>query len=297
MLAADLGNTADGWLTELIMLPTAALVPIPEGLDYADAAALGAAGITAWTVLETLGKIKAGDTVLALGTGGVSILALQIARLNGATVAITSSSDDKLAIARQLGATITVNYRRTPDWARVIREATGGRGVDIIVETVGMATLPESLACCAPNARVGLLGALGGRSINGPMPRILNNVMLKGITSGSRRMYADLLAAFAANGIRSRGLTGALLSTRRRQPTNTWPVATMSARSSLRSSANGTYLSTRRVWKIAEAFDLSSCDMSRDFQPLERFGSSFAGARFYSVWVMANALLGYQFEQ
>ena len=204
IFAADLGNSADGWLTELITLPAQSLIAIPDGLTFADAAALGAAGITAWTVLENLGGVKAGDTVLTLGTGGVSILALQIAKMNGATVAITSSSDDKLAIARDLGADITVNYRQTPRWGEAIRAATDGRGVDIVVETVGVATFDESLSCCAPNARIGLLGALGGQPDTPPnlMPLLLGNITLKGITSGSRQMYADLLRACHANGLR-----------------------------------------------------------------------------------------------
>ncbi len=202
----DLGSTRDGWLTELITLPAAALVRVPNGMSYGDAAALGAAGITAWTVLETLGQVKPGDTVLTLGTGGVAILALQIAKMNGATVAITSSSDDKLAIATALGADITVNYRKNPQWATAVQAATGGRGVDVVVETVGVGTLPQSLSCCAPNARVGLLGALAG---DAGKPTDLSalyfgNIILKGITSGSRAMLADLLRACAANSLRPR---------------------------------------------------------------------------------------------
>jgi NADPH:quinone reductase-like Zn-dependent oxidoreductase len=206
IFAADLGSSRDGWFADYIVLPAASVVKLPDGMSYEDAAALGAAGITAWTVLRTLGDIKPGDWVLALGTGGVSILALQIAGMAGARVAITSSSDDKLAVARELGADVTVNYRSDPDWAGTIRTATGGRGVDIVVETVGLATLDQSLSCCAPNARVGLLGALGGRPEKGVQLSnlILGNVVLKGITSGSRRMLADLLAAFHANGVQPR---------------------------------------------------------------------------------------------
>ncbi|MDJ0928114.1 MAG: NAD(P)-dependent alcohol dehydrogenase [Gammaproteobacteria bacterium] len=203
IFGADLGNTADGWLTELITLPAQSLITIPDSLSFADAAALGAAGITAWTVLQNVGQVKAGDTVLTLGTGGVSMLALQIAKMNGAKVAITSSSDDKLAVARELGADITVNYRKTPEWADAVRAATDGRGVDIVVETVGVATLSDSLSCCAPNARIGLLGSLGGQPDEPPnlMSLFLGNITLKGITSGSRRMFADLLRACDANGI------------------------------------------------------------------------------------------------
>ena len=206
VFAADLGNTRDGWLAERIVLPAAALVQLPASMSFEDAAALGAAGITAWAVLVSLGRIRAGDTVLTLGTGGVSMLALQIAKISGARVAITSSSDEKLELCRALGADITVNYRRTPAWHETVREATGGRGVAIVVETVGLSSLAQSLACCAPNARVGLLGALGGAT-PGPTslgPLILNNIVLKGITSGSRRMLDDLLRASAANGLRPR---------------------------------------------------------------------------------------------
>jgi NADPH:quinone reductase-like Zn-dependent oxidoreductase len=201
IFAADAGNTRDGWLAERIVLPANSLVRIPENLSFEAAAALGAAGITAWAVLETLGRIKAGDTVLTLGTGGVAVLALQIAKMCGARVAITSSSDEKLALCRKLGADITVNYRNQPAWHEAVRAANGGRGVDIVVETVGASTLSQSLAACAPNARVGLLGALGGPAPAPPNlgPLILNNVVLKGITSGSRRNLEDLLRASAAN--------------------------------------------------------------------------------------------------
>lgn len=204
IFAADLGSSRDGWFSEYILLPAAALVKLPGDMSFEDAAALGAAGITAWTVLQTLGQMKPGDWVLTLGTGGVSMLALQIASIAGARVAITSSSGAKLAVARELGADVTVNYRQDPDWAQTVRDATGGRGVDIVVETVGLATLEQSLAACAPNARVGLLGALGGRPESGAQlgNLILGNVVLKGITSGSRRMLEDLLVAFDSNGVR-----------------------------------------------------------------------------------------------
>lgn len=204
VFARDLGNTADGWLAERIVLPAASLVRVPDALNHAEAAALGAAGITAWAVLEAFAGVRPGDVVLALGTGGVAVLALQIAKMAGATVAITSSSDAKLQAVRALGADITVNYRSRPDWQVAIREATGGRGVDIVVETGGFATLPQSLGCCAPNARVGLLGALAGRAEGGGdlSPMIVANAIVKGITSGSRRMLEDLLRACAANGVK-----------------------------------------------------------------------------------------------
>jgi NADPH:quinone reductase-like Zn-dependent oxidoreductase len=204
VFAGDVGNSIDGWLQEQIVLPAAALVKLPANVSYEDAAALGAAGITAWAVIEPLGRVKSGDVVLTLGTGGVAILALQIAKMSGATVAITSSSDAKLAVCRELGADITINYKTTPAWQDAVLAATGGRGADIVVETVGLSSLSQSLACCAPNARVGLLGGLGGPPPGGVSlgPLIGKNVVLKGITSGSRRMLEDLLRAFDANGVK-----------------------------------------------------------------------------------------------
>jgi NADPH:quinone reductase-like Zn-dependent oxidoreductase len=202
----DLGNSADGWASEHVLLPAAALLRIPDGIGDPEAAALGAAGITAWTVIETLGRAKPGDVVLTLGTGGVSIVALQIAKLFGARVAITSSSDDKLAVARRLGADIAINYRSTPQWPERVLAETGGRGADIVVETVGLGTLDQSVACCAPNARIGLLGALAPAPDGGvakPWGALIGrNLTIKGITSGSRAQLDDLLRAAAANGLR-----------------------------------------------------------------------------------------------
>jgi NADPH:quinone reductase-like Zn-dependent oxidoreductase len=204
VFAGDVGNSIDGWLQEQVVLPASALVKLPAKMGYEEAAALGAAGITAWAVLEPFGRMKSGDVVLTLGTGGVAILALQIAKMGGATVAITSSSDAKLAACRELGADITVNYKTTPAWHEAVLAATGGRGADIVVETVGLGSLSQSLACCAPNARVGWLGGLEGPPAGGPslFPMIAKNVVLKGITSGSRRMLEDLLRAIDGNGVK-----------------------------------------------------------------------------------------------
>lgn len=200
--SADLGSTIDGMLGQHVVVPAACLVQIPKSFTYQDAACLSVAAVTAWSVIEPFAKIKPGDTVLALGTGGVSIFALQIAKMNGARFAITSSQDDKLERCKKLGADITVNYKTTPDWEKAILTATGNRGVDIVVETGGMATLNQSLAACAPNARVGFVGGLGGRPEAAPntLPLLTKNLTLKGITSGSRRMFIDLLKAMDATG-------------------------------------------------------------------------------------------------
>ncbi len=199
----DLGITRDGWLAEQVLIPAAALIKVPDGLTDAQVAPLPAAGLTAWQAVVTVGKVKAGDVVLMLGTGGVSIFALQIAKLNGATVAITSSSDAKLAQARALGADITINYATTPDWPAALMAATGGAGADIIVETGGIATLPQSIAAAAVNGRIVIIGALGGaaNTIANFSTIIGKNLALHGITAGSRAMLASLIRAVDAGGV------------------------------------------------------------------------------------------------
>lgn len=205
LFAADLGVSLDGWLAEQIVVRADALLPVPDSLSDEQAAPLCAAGLTAWNAVVEVGAVKAGDRVLVLGTGGVSVLALQIARMHGARVAVTSSSDAKLEAMRALGADITVNYQREPDWARAFRQANGGAGADIVVETGGLATLVESIAAAAPNGRIALIGALGGAAVN-TLPNfssiIGKNLLLRGITVGSRAMLARLLRAAPLHGMR-----------------------------------------------------------------------------------------------
>ena len=200
----DIGITHDGWLAQQVRMPAAALIKLPDSVSTLQAAPLASSALTAWHALVEVGGIKAGDLVLALGTGGVSIFALQIARMCGARVAITSSSDDKLALARSLGADITVNYITTPDWAAAIAAANGGVGADIIVETGGQATLAQSINAAAPNARIVIIGALAGAASEG-LPNygaiIGKNLVLRGIAEGSRAMLARLVAAVATNGL------------------------------------------------------------------------------------------------
>lgn len=201
---ADYGITHDGWLAEQIRVPGVALVPVPDGVDNQQAAVLASSGLTAWHALVEVGGVKAGDLVLALGTGGVSIYALKIAVANGARVAITSSSDEKLALARSLGAAITINYRTTPDWAAELMRQTGGQGADIIVENGGQATLPQSIAAAAVNGRIVIIGGLAGAASGGIANYgaiIGKNLTLRGIAEGSRAMLVRLLRAVAANDI------------------------------------------------------------------------------------------------
>jgi NADPH:quinone reductase-like Zn-dependent oxidoreductase len=206
VFAADLGVTLDGWLAEQIVVPASALVVVPDTLSDSQAAALPAAGLTAWNALVEVGRVLAGERVLLLGTGGVSMLALQIARLCGARVAITSSSDDKLARARALGADITINMQRQPDWAAALLQADPA-GADLVLETGGMASLSTSISAAAPNGRIVLIGALGAPAglATAVLPNfssiIGKNLQLRGITAGSRSMLARLLRAAAAQGL------------------------------------------------------------------------------------------------
>lgn len=199
----DIGVSHDGWLAEYMVVPAHALVKVPAGMTDAQAAPLAAASLTAWNAMNVVGRMKAGDAVLALGTGGVSIMALQIAKMGGARVAITSSSDEKLAQARALGADVTVNYRTNPDWEKDVFAQLGG-GADIVVETGGLATLQKSIGAAAVNGRIAIIGALAG-SVADPLPAfgtiIGKNLSIHGIAAGSRAMLVDLVAAVAANGM------------------------------------------------------------------------------------------------
>lgn len=196
----DVGITHDGWLAEQVKVPAASLVKLPENVSNSQAAPLASSALTAWHAVVEVGQIKAGDLVLALGTGGVSIFALQIAKMHGARVAITSSSDEKLALAKKLGADITINYNKTPDWAAELQKH--GAAADIIVETGGQSTLAASINAAAPNARIVIIGFLAGHTPQG-LPNygsiIGKNITLKGIAEGSRAMLARLVAAVSAN--------------------------------------------------------------------------------------------------
>lgn len=198
----DLGVTRDGWLVEKILLPEAALIAAPDGLSDKAVAAMPAVGATVWSAIADFARIQPGELLLALGTGGVSIAALQIGKALGAQVAITSSSDAKLEQCRALGADYLINYRTHADWPAALLEATGGKGADVVVDTVGFARLDETIAAAAANGRIALIGALSG-----PMDALPNlfgiigkNLTLKGITSGSRTMLADVLALMERTG-------------------------------------------------------------------------------------------------
>jgi NADPH:quinone reductase-like Zn-dependent oxidoreductase len=192
-----LGGAIDGLLAEYAVLHEGGLVHVPEHLSYEEAATLPCAAVTAWHGLVTEGRVKPGDTVLCQGTGGVSLFALQFARLAGARVIITSSSDDKLKRARELGAAEGVNYKTTPEWGDKVRELTGGRGVDHVVEVGGAGTLGQSLKAVRMGGQISLIGVLSGVGQANPLPILMKNVRVQGIFVGSREMFEAMNRAIA----------------------------------------------------------------------------------------------------
>ena len=198
-----LGGGIDGTLCELVALPERAWLPIPEHLSYEEAATLPCAAVTAWQALVSLGRLKAGDMILTLGTGGVSVFALQFAKLHGATVIVTSSSDEKLARAAALGADHGINYAANPNWHDEARRLTGGRGVDNVIEVGGPGTFEQSLAAAKVSGRVSLIGVLtGGAGQVNPMAALFNRVTVQGIYVGSVEMFAEMNRAIAASAMR-----------------------------------------------------------------------------------------------
>lgn len=196
----SLGASVDGVLAEYVAFHENDAVQIPENLSFVEAAALPCAGVTAWNALLVAGKpVKPGDTVLALGTGGVSIFALQIARMAGARVIITSSSDDKLSRAKALGADTLINYNTTPDWEEEILTATGGRGVDCVVEVGGLGTLPRSMASLAMGGKICMIGFVAGAGEANPQQVMRSGGNLHGIFVGNRAMLEHLVRAVEVN--------------------------------------------------------------------------------------------------
>jgi NADPH:quinone reductase-like Zn-dependent oxidoreductase len=201
-LQHDRSVNVDGFLCEQAVVPAASLVRIPDGLSFAQASTLQSAGLTAWRALVVEGGVKAGDVVLTLGTGGVSLFNLQLAKAQGATVIVTSSSDEKLARMKALGADVGINYRRTPAWEREVLARTAGHGADIVLNTVGYAEMERCLMACADNARLVHIGSGKAQAPFNALPNLMvRNVSFKGITVGSRRMFEDLAKAVVANRI------------------------------------------------------------------------------------------------
>jgi NADPH:quinone reductase-like Zn-dependent oxidoreductase len=203
MAKSSLGGGGTGMLAEQVVLHEDGVVHVPEHLSDEEAAALPCAAVTAWHALVTEGQIKAGDVVLTQGTGGVSLFALQFGRLLGARVLITSSSDEKLKRALEMGASDGINYKTTPDWDKKAREATGGNGVDHIVELGGAGTLGLSMKAARAGGQISLIGVLtGGTGEVNPLPALMKNLRIQGIYVGSREMFEAMNRAIALHRLR-----------------------------------------------------------------------------------------------
>ncbi|MBR0552551.1 zinc-dependent alcohol dehydrogenase family protein [Stakelama marina] len=197
------GDGIDGFACDAVVRPATAFTHAPRGYDAVEAASITTAGLTAWRALICDGGLKAGDTVLLLGTGGVSIWALQIARMMGARVAITSSSDEKLDRARKMGADFTVNYRNDEGWGTTVRDWTDGRGVDHVVEVGGPGTLAQSIEAVRIGGHIHLIGVLTGASGEVPTAILMaRQARLQGLIVGNRRQQQDFVRALDQSGIR-----------------------------------------------------------------------------------------------
>jgi NADPH:quinone reductase-like Zn-dependent oxidoreductase len=200
-MASALGGALDGVLAEEAVLRADGVVPIPEHLSFEEAATLPCAALTAWNALAEAARVKAGDTVLLLGTGGVSIFGLQFAKMMGARPIIISSSDAKLERAKALGAAHTINYRTTPEWDRAVLDLTNGSGVDATVEVGGAGTLPKSITATRIAGTISLIGVLAGGQID-PAQFMRKSIKMQGIYVGSRRMFLDMNRAIAFAGLK-----------------------------------------------------------------------------------------------
>lgn len=197
------GDGIDGYAREQVTTQATAFTRQPQGYSHAEAATLTCAGMTAWRALVPNGQLKAGDTVLVQGTGGVSIFALQFAKAMGATVIATSSSDEKLERLKALGADHLINYKSEPKWGGAARKLTDGRGVDHVVEIGGSGTMPESINAARVGGHISVIGVLAG--VAGPIPTVLimaKNLRVIGLTVGSRRHQLDMIRAIEANAIK-----------------------------------------------------------------------------------------------
>lgn len=191
------GAQWDGVLREFGTFNEQSLVRMPEHLSFEEAATLPCAALTAWNALSVSGKLKAGDSVLTLGTGGVSIFALQFAKLFGACVISTSSSDEKIAKLKELGADEVINYRSRENWEKTVLELTGNVGVDHVVEVGGAGTLNKSITSVRIGGHIAVIGALTGAAGFNPINVFMKAIKLQGIFVGSRLMFEDMNKAIS----------------------------------------------------------------------------------------------------
>lgn len=197
------GDGIDGYAREMVTAPARAFTHAPYGWSHAEAATLPTAGLTAWRALVEDAGVRAGDVVLVQGTGGVSIFALQLAKMMGATVIATSSSEAKLERLQQLGADHVIHYRQDPAWGKTAQRLTDGRGVDVVLDVGGPATLEQSMRAVRAGGSIEMIGVLGGFSCALPiMPMISKQIQLRGVMVGNRRQQQDLVRALNANPVR-----------------------------------------------------------------------------------------------
>jgi NADPH:quinone reductase-like Zn-dependent oxidoreductase len=198
----SLGGMIDGMLTQLRALPAEGAVKIPDHLSFEEGATLPVAGLTAWHALVEAGRIKAGETVVVLGTGGVSCFALQFAKLHGARVILTSSCDEKFARGKALGADDLINYRKTPEWDAEVLKLTDGIGADHIVEVGGPGTIEKSLKAVRMGGTLSVIGAVSGPGQIDPRPINRKAITLHGIHVGSREMFEAMNRAITQSGLK-----------------------------------------------------------------------------------------------
>jgi NADPH:quinone reductase-like Zn-dependent oxidoreductase len=201
-MASAMGGAIDGMLTELAVLEEDGVVKLPAGLSFEEGATLPCAGLTAWHALVEIGNIKAGDIVQTQGSGGVSIFALQFARMFGARVIATSSSAAKAERLKKIGAEAVIDYRATPDWDKETMKLTGGRGADITVEVGGAGTLPRSFLATRLGGRIVVIGLLSGMAEVDPMPILRRNLRVQGLYVGNRQMFEAMNRAIEAAGLK-----------------------------------------------------------------------------------------------
>jgi NADPH:quinone reductase-like Zn-dependent oxidoreductase len=194
------GESIDGYAREYACMPAHAFTRAPAGYTHAESATLPTAALAAWRALVVCGRIKLGDSVLILGTGGVSMFALQFAKAAGARVIATSSSEEKLEKLKRLGADDVVNYKAAPNWGQKVKDLTDGRGVDHVVEVGGPGTLMQSIASCRMGGHIALIGVLTGFAGELLIPALFaNQIRTSGIMVGSRADQQDMIRAITAN--------------------------------------------------------------------------------------------------
>lgn len=197
------GDGVDGYAREMVTASAESFTHAPAGWSHAEAATLTTAGLTAWRALICDGKLKPGDRVVVQGTGGVSIFALQFAKMAGATVIATSSSDAKLERLKGMGADHVINYRQVPEWGKTVLELTAGRGADHVVDVGGPGTLKESMIACRVGGRISLIGILTG--VEGKLSvvhALIRQIRLQGVLVGNRQQQLDMVRAINVSGMR-----------------------------------------------------------------------------------------------